>query len=75
MEAAQSDTDSVCNTDFVCNAVEIGIVSISTLHARNPFLPFSLFSDFQVFSTPFNRNPYELDFKPATGVKQGSAVS
>ncbi|CAM3824779.1 hypothetical protein DESA109040_22180 [Deinococcus saxicola] len=38
--------------------VEIGTAPISTLHVRNPFFSFSLPSDFQVFSTPFNRSPY-----------------
>ncbi|CAM3494136.1 hypothetical protein DESA109040_14465 [Deinococcus saxicola] len=50
----------VRDTDSVCNAVEIGTAPIPTLHARNPFFSFSLPSDFQVFSTPFNRSPYEL---------------
>ncbi|CAM3448614.1 hypothetical protein DESA109040_13165 [Deinococcus saxicola] len=39
--------------------VEIGTAPISTLHARNPFFSFSFCSDFQVFSTPFNRSPYQ----------------
>ncbi|WP_415791903.1 hypothetical protein, partial [Deinococcus saxicola] len=35
--------------------VEIGTAPIPPLHVRNPFFSFSLCSDFQVFSTPFNR--------------------
>ncbi|WP_415784788.1 hypothetical protein [Deinococcus saxicola] len=44
----------------VCDAVEIGTAPIPPLHVRNPFFSFSLPSDFQVFSTPFNRSPYDL---------------
>ncbi|CAM3883910.1 hypothetical protein DESA109040_22720 [Deinococcus saxicola] len=47
------------HTDSICNAVEIVTAPISTLHAWNPFFSFSLPSDFQVFSTPFNRSPYQ----------------
>ncbi|WP_162178667.1 transposase family protein [Deinococcus marmoris] len=39
--------------------VGIGTAPIPTLHVRYPFFSFSLRSDFQVFSTPFNRSPYQ----------------
>ncbi|CAM3654030.1 hypothetical protein DESA109040_18935 [Deinococcus saxicola] len=70
-------TESV-SYGFRLFCVEIGTAPISTLHVRNPFFSFSLRSDFQVFSTPFNRSPYqvcgkerELSPTPIPGVTAG----